>query len=264
MRARMMAQAQPITRPARPAQEQAAPPARLAHRSHPAVRRPERAAAERRDAVITVLVCDRALARGTIAALLDAEGDIRVVGQAADAAELLRECVRRQPDVVVTEVDLPDSDGLEAASRLRTLPKPPRVVLLTASDVDARVFGALRAGAAGFLGKDVEPAELVSAVRTVAAGGAVLEPRALRRVLDAFADRLPGGDPAAAAALGRLTPRELQVLKLVAQGRTNGQIGRELKVGETTVKTHVSRTLTKLRCRSRVQAVILAREVGLV
>jgi DNA-binding NarL/FixJ family response regulator len=239
-------------------------PARIAHRSVPAVRRSDRGPADGRTAVISVLVCDRALTRGTLAALLDAEADMRVVGQASDGAELLRECVRRRPDVVVTEIDLPETEVLEATARLRTLPSAPRVVLLTSAEVDARVFPALRAGASAFLGKDVQPAELVQAVRTVARGGAVVEPHALKRVLDAFADRLPGGDPAAAAALGRLTPRELQVLKLVAQGRTNGQIGRELRVGETTVKTHVSRTLTKLRCRSRVQAVILAREVGIV
>jgi len=234
----------------------------VATRHLPAHRRGERIAD--RTAGITVLVCDRALSRGTLAALLDAEDGIRVVGQAADGAELLRECLRRRPDVVVTDIDLPGTDTLEATARLRALPGAPRVVLLSGVDVDPRVFPALRAGAGAFLGKDVQPSELVAAVRTVAEGGAVIEPRALRRVLDTFADRLPGGDPAAAAAMGRLTPRELQVLKLVAQGRTNGQIGRELRVGETTVKTHVSRTLTKLRCRSRVQAVILAREVGLV
>jgi len=213
---------------------------------------------------VSVLIGDRALTRGPLAALLDAEAGIRVVGQAADGAGLVRECLRRRPDVVVTDLDLPGTDVLEVVAQLRTLPAPPRMVLLSGVDVDPRVFPALRAGAGAFLGRDAEPAELVAAVRTVAADGAVVEPRALRRVLDAVTDRLPGGDPAVAAAMGRLTPRELQVLKLVAQGRTNGQIGRELRVGETTVKTHVSRTLTKLRCRSRVQAVILAREVGLV
>ncbi len=194
--------------------------------------------------------------------ILDAEQDVTVIGEAADGAEALRMVKLERPDLVLMDVQMPGVDGLEATRQINDLADPPRVLILTTFERDDYVFTALRNGASGFILKNAPAEQLLDAVRTVAAGEALLAPSVTRRLVEEFARR-----PAVAAAtdeLSRLTERELDVLKLLARGRSNSEIADELFVGEATVKTHVSNVLTKLALRDRVQAVVFAYENGVV
>jgi DNA-binding NarL/FixJ family response regulator len=216
---------------------------------------------------IRVLIADdQPLMRTGFRMILDAEPDLEVVGEAADGAEAVWLAAYVRADVVLMDVRMPGMDGIEATRRLAGdgVQDPVRVLILTTFDLDEYVLSALRAGASGFLLKDVPPEDLVEAIRVVAAGDALLAPSVTRRLLDRFADRLP--DPAAArpGALDSLTARELEVLGLVARGMSNAEIADHLVVSETTVKTHVGRLLAKLDLRDRVQAVVLAYETGIV
>jgi DNA-binding NarL/FixJ family response regulator len=212
-----------------------------------------------------LVVDDQAVVRAGFRAILHSEPDMQVVGEAADGLAAVEAARRLRPDVVLMDVRMPGLDGLQATERLvgATLPAPPRVLILTTFDLDEYLFGALRAGACAFLLKNVTPDELVDAVRTVAAGDSLLAPTLTRRLIEEFARLRP---PARQRLdeLAALTGRELEVLRLIARGRSNAEIAAELVVAESTVKTHVNRLLAKLRLRDRVQAVILAYEVGLV
>ena len=217
--------------------------------------------------MIRVLIADdQPLMRTGFRMILDAEPDLEVVGEAADGAEAVRLAAGPRSDVVLMDVRMPGMDGIEATRRLagEGVQDPVRVLILTTFDLDEYVLSALRAGASGFLLKDVPPEDLVDAIKVVAAGDALLAPSVTRRLLDRFAASLP--DPAAArpAALDTLTARELEVLGLVARGMSNAEIAEHLVVSETTVKTHVGRLLFKLDLRDRVQAVVLAYEAGIV
>jgi DNA-binding NarL/FixJ family response regulator len=208
-----------------------------------------------------VVVDDQALVRGGFLMILESERDIEVVGDAADGAEALEVCARAQPDVVLMDIRMPVMDGIEATRRLTSAPGP-RVLMLTTFDLDEYVYDAIRAGASGFLLKDVSPDQLAHGVRAVAAGDTLLAPSITRRLVEEFVSRPVAGH--AATALTPLTEREREVLELVGRGLSNAEIARRLVVSETTAKTHVSRILTKLRLRDRVQAVVLAYEAGLV
>ncbi|MEV4708080.1 response regulator transcription factor [Actinoplanes sp. NPDC049316] len=204
------------------------------------------------------------LRAGLRMALAGADG-LAVVGEAGDGAEAVDLARRLLPDVVVMDLRLPRVDGLAAARRITGSGLPVRVLVLTADDADEQVVSAVAAGASGYLCKDAGADELVAAIRTVAAGGAVVAPRILDRLLVRLAELLPVAEATAAApALDALTEREREVLVHVARGHSNAEIARALSVSETTVKTHVGHVLTKLRLRDRVQAVVLAYETGLV
>jgi DNA-binding NarL/FixJ family response regulator len=208
-----------------------------------------------------VVVDDQALVRGGFAMILSTEPDIEVVGEAGDGEEAVRLCAAQRPDVVLMDIRMPVLDGVEATRRV-TAAGTGRVLMLTTFDLDEYVYEAIRAGASGFLLKDVPPAELAHAVRTVAAGETLLAPSITRRLVEEFVRRpAPGrADPR----LARLTDREREVLVLVGRGLSNAEVAQRLVVSETTAKTHVSRILTKLSLRDRVQAVVLAYESGLV
>ena len=224
--------------------------------------------------MITVeLVDDQALVRAGFHALLDAEDDITVVAEAADGESAVARAREHRPQVVLMDIRMPQVDGLQATAQITGDPqlRDTRVVVLTTFELDEYVFGALRAGASGFLLKDVEPAELVAAVRVVAAGDALLAPRLTRRLIEAFvagaASGLagpPGGASAAAETLQRLTPREREVLSLVGRGRSNAEIAERLVLSPLTAKTHVARLFAKLGARDRAQLVVTAYESGLV
>jgi DNA-binding NarL/FixJ family response regulator len=216
-----------------------------------------------------LLADDQELMRAGFRMVLDAQEGIEVVGEAGDGDEAVVLTGRLRPDVVLMDVRMPGVDGLEATRRLAAAGAPARVLILTTFDLDEYAFSALRLGASGFLLKDVPPDQLTHAIRAVAAGDAVVAPRVTRRLLDAFAHRLPsdGAKPSPAAdhpRLQELTAREREVLLEVATGRTNAEIAARLVLSEATVKTHVGRILAKLDLRDRVQAVILAYEVGLM
>ena len=215
-----------------------------------------------------VVVDDQEVVRAGFAALLGTQADFTVVGTAADGAEALQICGDRHPDVVLMDVRMPTMDGVEATARLTAGDGPvPRVVILTTFDLDEHVYDALSAGASGFLLKDVTAERLFDAVRVVAAGGALLAPTVTRRLIAEFARQRPRPAPEPSrgdALIGALTPREVEVLRLVAEGLTNAEIAGRLFLGEETVKTHVSRMLRKLGLRDRTQAVIAAYESGLV
>ncbi len=216
--------------------------------------------------MIRVLVADdQAVVRAGFHAILDASPDIEVVGEAATGTEAVAVARRLRPDVVLMDVRMPDMDGLEATRRLAGpgVADPVAVLVLTTFDLDDYVYEALRAGASGFLLKDVSRDDLAGAVRTVAAGDALLAPAITRRLVEEFAKR-PAADRRLASALDLLTPREREVLELVAQGRTNAEIATDLYLGEATVKTHLGHLLTKLDLRDRVQAVIFGYEAGVV
>ncbi|HVV21454.1 MAG TPA: response regulator transcription factor [Pseudonocardiaceae bacterium] len=209
--------------------------------------------------MITVLVADdHEVVRTGYAALLDTQPDFTVVGTAADGAEAVRGCRELSPDVVLMDVRMPGMDGIEAT---RQVVGGARVLILTTFDLDEYVYDALRAGASGFLLKDVTAERLFDAVRVVAAGEALLAPTVTRRLISEFARQRPAKAP---ASLAVLTPRETQVLRLVAEGLSNPEVAARLVVTEETVKTHVSRVLNKLGLRDRTQAVVAAYESGLV
>ena len=216
-----------------------------------------------------VVVDDQEVVRAGFAALLGTQADFTVVGTAADGAEALQVCRDRHPDVVLMDVRMPTMDGVEATARLTAEASDgavPRVVILTTFDLDEHVYDALSAGASGFLLKDVTAERLFDAVRVVAAGGALLAPMVTRRLIAEFARQRPRPAPESRgeALTGVLTPREVEVLRLVAEGLSNSEIAGRLFLGEETVKTHVSRMLRKLGLRDRTQAVIAAYESGLV
>lgn len=219
-------------------------------------------------AVRVLLVDDQQLVRTGFRMILADEPGIEVVGDAADGQAALEAAARLRPDVVVMDLRMPVLDGVEATRRLAAPvagERPPRVLVLTTFDADEYVLEALRAGASGFLLKDVPPTEFVQAVRLVAAGDALLAPSVTRRLLDRFRDRLPSPpDQGRHARLAELTERELEVLRLLARGLSNREIAETLVVAEPTVKTHVSHVLDKLELRDRAQAVVLAYEIGLV
>jgi DNA-binding NarL/FixJ family response regulator len=217
-----------------------------------------------------VLADDQALLRKGFRMILEAEDDLEIVGEAADGADAVRLVELYKPDVVLMDVRMPVLDGIEATRAITAGPgDETRVLILTTFDLDEYAFSALRAGASGFLLKDVPPAELVSAIRTVARGDAVVSPRITRRLLEEYAHTLPdtseGSTHAAEhAALAQLTEREREVLLAVADGLSNAEIAERLYVSEATVKSHVGRVLAKLGLRDRVQAVVFAFQSGLV
>jgi DNA-binding NarL/FixJ family response regulator len=214
---------------------------------------------------IRVLLCDdQALVRSGFRMILEAREDIEVVGEAEDGAQALELTWRHRPDVILMDVRMPGLDGVEATRRLVEAGAEGRVLILTTFDLDEYVFEALRAGASGFLLKDVQPAQLVEAIRVVARGEALLAPTVTRRLLDRFAHTLPGPPEKPPPELASLTEREREVLGLLAGGLSNAELAERLFVSETTVKTHVSSILRKLGLRDRVQAVVLAYQAGLV
>ena len=214
---------------------------------------------------IRVLLCDdQALVRSGFRMILDAREDIEVVGEAEDGLEVIERARQLDPDMILMDVRMPNLDGVEATRRLVEAGTRARILILTTFDLDEYVYKALRAGASGFLLKDVQPAQLVDAIRVVAAGEALLAPSVTRRLLDRFADALPGEDAKPSPALESLTERELEVLKLLAGGLSNAELAQQLFLSETTVKSHISSVLRKLGLRDRVQAVVLAYEAGLV
>ena len=216
--------------------------------------------------MITVeLVDDQSLVRAGFHALLDAEDDIEVVAEAADGESAVARAREHRPQVVLMDIRMPKVDGLQATAQITGDPElgGTRVVVLTTFELDEYVFGALRAGASGFLLKDVEPAELVAAVRVVAAGEALLAPRLTRRLIEAFVTGPRVATPDTDG-LERLTPREREVLALVGRGCSNGEIAEQLVLSPLTAKTHVARLFAKLEARDRAQLVVTAYESGLI
>jgi DNA-binding NarL/FixJ family response regulator len=211
-----------------------------------------------------LLADDQPLLRTGFRMVLGAEEDLDIVGEAGDGAEAVDLARRLLPDVVLMDIRMPRMDGVAATRAIVDARLPVRVLILTTFDLDEYVVGALRAGASGFLAKDVPAEDLVTAIRTVAAGEAVVAPRILKRLLDRFADSLPDPSATPPKALDSLTEREREVLVQVARGLSNAEIAKALSVSETTIKTHVGHVLTKLGLRDRVQAVVLAYETGLV
>jgi DNA-binding NarL/FixJ family response regulator len=208
-----------------------------------------------------MVVDDQAVVRAGFTAIVDAEPDLCVVGEAGDGASALALVAERRPDVVLMDIRMPGMDGLTATARLATTAGAPRVLVLTTFDQDAYVFEALRSGASGFLLKDARPADLLAAIRVVAAGEAMLAPTVTRRLIDAYTNSRPApADPR----LTGLTPREREVLIHIAGGRSNAEIGAALGVATGTVKAHVNALLAKLGVRDRVQATIVAYDAGLV
>jgi DNA-binding NarL/FixJ family response regulator len=210
-----------------------------------------------------VIADDHALARGGLRGMFAAEDELEVVGEAADGAEALDAAARLHPDVVVMDIRMPRLDGIEATRRLVAQPSPPRVLVLTTFDLDEYVYEALRAGASGFMLKDAPPAQLIEAVKAVASGDTLLAPAVTRRLVERYVRR-PAADPSARSRLGELTEREREVLGYVARGLSNGEIASTLFLSEATVKTHITRILSKLELRDRVQAVVFAYENGIV
>ena len=214
--------------------------------------------------MISVLIADdQGMIRAGFRSLLEDETDIDVVGAAVDGEDALRKVDDLDPDVVLMDIRMPVLDGLAATRRLVDLGRRCRIVVITTFDLDEYVFEALRAGASGFLLKDATAEELISAIRTVAAGEALIDPGVTRRVIDAFA-AAPAPTPIQTRELSRLTEREMQVLRLIARGLSNAEIANRLVVSEATAKTHVSNVLTKLGLRDRVQGVVWAYEAGVV
>jgi DNA-binding NarL/FixJ family response regulator len=211
-----------------------------------------------------VIADDQALVRGGLKMILDAQPDLEVVGEASDGREALARARELQPDLVLIDIRMPELNGLEATRQLLTGRQPrPKVLVLTTFDLDEYVYEAIRAGASGFLLKSTPPPQLVAGVRSVIAGEALVSPEITRRLLDRFTRRPP---PSAGAPpeLAELTERELDVLRLIADGQSNAEIAASLVLSEATVKTHVNHILTKLRLRDRVQAVALAYRSGLM
>jgi len=214
--------------------------------------------------VIRVLVVDdQALVRGGFRMILESQPGVEVVGEAADGREALVMARELRPDVVLMDVRMPGMDGLEATRRLLSDREAPRVLMLTTFDLDEYVYDALRAGASGFLLKDVRPEQLADAVRVVADGETLLAPAITQRLVQQYVKRLRPGTTRPTA-LDSLTERELAVLRLIAGGRSNAEIATDLFLSETTVKTHVSHVFGKLGLRDRAQAVVMAYESGLI
>lgn len=213
--------------------------------------------------MINILIADdQAMVRSGLRMILESEPDLVVVDEAADGAQAVRIAKRERPDVVLMDVRMPEMDGLEATRLISSDLDEVRVIVLTTFDIDEYVYGALRAGASGFLLKDAPADDLVAAIRVVAGGDALLAPSVTRRIIERFA---AGPDPdRSIEGLDDLTDRETEVLRLLARGLSNSEIAEELFVSEATVKTHVSHVLTKLGVRDRVQAVVAAYESGLV
>jgi DNA-binding NarL/FixJ family response regulator len=212
-----------------------------------------------------LLVDDQALIRAGFRMILDAEEDIEVVGESADGTQAVDSARRLEPDVILMDIRMPEMDGIEATRRIVAAAgdQPRRVLMLTTFDLDEYVYDALRAGASGFLLKDVPAEQLVDGIRVVAQGDALLAPSVTKRLIHEFARSAPSTREAPPT-VEELTPRELEVFRLIARGMSNAEIAEELIVSETTVKTHVARVLMKLSVRDRVQAVVLAYESGLV
>jgi DNA-binding NarL/FixJ family response regulator len=210
------------------------------------------------------LADDQALVRSGFRMILEAREEIEVVGEAEDGFEAIEATRRLLPDVILMDVRMPNLDGVEATRRLVARGTDSRILILTTFDLDEYVYEAIRAGASGFLLKDVRPQELVDAIHVVAKGDALLAPSITRRLLDRFAEQAPGDPAKPPPQLEALTERELEVLKLVARGWSNAELAEKLFLSETTVKTHVSSVLRKLGLRDRVQAVVMAYEAGLV
>jgi DNA-binding NarL/FixJ family response regulator len=206
---------------------------------------------------------DQAMIRAGLRKILESEPELDVVAEAADGSEAVAEATRLRPDVVLMDIRMPVLDGIEATRRITRSVPSTRVLILTTFGLDTYVFDSLRSGASGFMLKDAPPEELVAAIRIVAAGDALLAPAVTRSVVEEFV-RAPAPQPAEATALGELTPREREVLDLLARGLSNPEICSELVISEATTKTHVARILQKLDLRDRVQAVIFAYESGLV
>ncbi|MFH9958502.1 response regulator [Streptomyces roseolus] len=210
-----------------------------------------------------MIVDDDALVRLGLADLLDGDDEIEVVAQAADGLHAIEQATAHHVDVALVDVRMPRMDGITATARLRALPHPPKVITLTTFDLDEYVYDALAAGADGFLLKDTDPAEILRAVHLVAAGSAMLHPAAARRLIDRYHHTARPGATDAQTRIAALTPREKDVLALLAEGATNADIARRLGMRESTVKAHVSRILTTLDVTNRVQAALLARDAGL-
>jgi DNA-binding NarL/FixJ family response regulator len=209
-----------------------------------------------------LLADDERLVRAGFRMILKAEAGLEVIGEAADGLEAVKAVEELRPDVVLMDIRMPKLDGLEATRRILARPEPrPRVVVLTTFDLDAYVYEALRAGASGFLLKDAPEDQLVAAIRIAADGGAMFSPSVTRRLIEEFSRRVSPEPP---PGLAELTPREREVLRLLARGLSNQEIAAELVVSEHTAKTHVAHILSKLGLRDRIQAVVLAYETGLV
>ena len=217
------------------------------------------------DRIRVLLVDDQQLVRTGFRMILADEPDIEVIGEATNGGQAVEVAARLDPDVIVMDIRMPIMDGLEATRRIvADSAVRSRVLILTTFDADEYVVEALRAGASGFVLKDVPPDDFAEAIRTIAAGDALLAPSVTRQLLDRFRDRLPAPPGESEARIGDLTDRELEVLKLVARGLSNREIADRLVLAEPTVKTHVSHMLLKLDLRDRAQAVVLAYEAGLV
>jgi DNA-binding NarL/FixJ family response regulator len=208
-----------------------------------------------------VVADDQSMVRAGFRMLLSGEDDIEVVAEAANGLEAVEKAARFDPTVILMDIRMPELDGLEATRRILTADPEARVLILTTFDLDEYVYEALRAGASGFVLKDDPPEQLIAAIRTVAAGDALLSPGVTKRVIERFS-RLPR--PAPPKELDELSERERDVFALIARGLSNAEIGQELFISETTVKTHVTHILSKLGLRDRVQAVVLAYQAGLV
>ena len=211
-----------------------------------------------------LLVDDQELLRVGFRMVLDAQDGLEVVGEAGDGEEAVRLVLERSPDVVLMDVRMPGTDGVQATSRIVSSGSQSRVIILTTFDLDEYAHAALRAGASGFLLKDAPPTDLISAIRAVASGDAVVAPSTTRRLLSSIAARLPAGGPDDPPDLDLLTPREREVMLAVARGLSNAEIAATLVLSEATVKSHVGRILAKLELRDRVQIVIFAYDAGLV
>ncbi|GGS25320.1 DNA-binding response regulator [Streptomyces humidus] len=211
-----------------------------------------------------LIVDDQALQRFAFSMLLEQQADLTAVGEATHGAEAVRMTAELRPDVVLMDVRMPGMDGIEATRRIVQSGGRSRVLVLTTFDLDEYAYAALRAGASGFLLKDALPDELAAGIRAVAAGDAVVAPGLTRKLIDAFAHRLPGRNPDQDARVAALTDRERDVLTAMATGYSNAEIAGRFHLAESTVKSHVSHVLTKIGARDRVQAVIFAYDVGLV
>lgn len=207
---------------------------------------------------------DQALMRAGFRMILESEPDLEVVGEATNGHEAVMEAGRSHPDVVLMDVRMPEMDGIEATRRLLDGNGDMKVVMLTTFDMDEYVYEAFRAGASGFLVKDVPPEQLVAGIRSVASGDSLLSPSVTRRLIQEYVHRPPGAMRSPPPELQRLTARELEVLRMMARGLSNTEIAAQMFVSETTVKTHVAHVLAKLGVRDRVQAVVFAYESGVV